>query len=776
MSNRELLYSRPKEEEFPQKDIITLKKLFLRLIYHWPYFLITLIVALACAYLYCYYTIPTYRASATLLIDQEKKGASIGNDQLLEGFTLGEGTNNLDNQMMVLSSRTLVGKVIDELDLGIEYYQRGPFNKIALYPDHPIVIVSEITDTLPKDVEFIFKYLNNNEFKLYAKSIGNIKLDTISSFGSIITFMGCRFRIERNTDDFRGENKKKIYFINHDRRKLVESFRNRIEVNPTSKLGTIVKLSIEGTNKTLDRDFLNKLTDFFLNNSLEKKNQGAVRTIQFIDDQLIGISDSLVITENKLQQFRSRNKVMNLSAQGQVIIDQAMSLENERARLVIEANYFNYLSEYLVKDNAGQAPIAPATMGITDPGLTRLVEDLTDLQGQYYSRSLGEKNPLQNQLAQRVRNTKEALKETLNGVKRSNMLAMNEITEQIHTINSQAAALPVTERELLGIERKYKLNDELYTFLLEKRAEAQIRKASNMPDNEVIDPPDTEILPISPKKSLIYSIAMIVAIFIPLIWIVIDDTLNNKVREDEDIKKITGIPITGHIPHSLLKNNSAIVDESGSHASESFRSLRSRMQFLTKGAKTPVILITSTMPKEGKTFTAINLASAFSLTGKRTIIVDFDLRKPKLYNEFDLDNNQGVSTWLIGKDNLLDVIKETKYENLYVIPGGPIPPNPSELIAMERTKELLDFLKERYDCIIIDSSPIGTVTDTYHLLSMVDTTVLIVRQNITLLDLLNNNLQELVFSDVKSISVVVNDLGPEYKRYGYSGDYVFKYS
>ena len=302
--------------------------------------------------------------------------------------------------------------------------------------------------------------------------------------------------------------KAEIQFIFHSRKKLVESYRNRMKVEKVSKTGTIVKLSLEGTNKTMDMEFLNKLTEIFLNNSLDKKNQEAVRTIQFIDDQLIGISDSLVITENKLQQFRSRNRVMNLSAQGQVIIDQAMSLENEKARLGIEANYYNYLADYLAKDNVGQAPIAPATMGITDPGLTKLVADLADLQGQFYSKSLGEKNPLQSQLAQRVRNTKEALRETLNGVRRSNNMAMSEITEQIRTVNAQASALPVTERQLLGIERKYKLNDELYTFLLEKRAGAQIQKASNMPDNEVIDPSEADVLPVKPKKLLIYLLAI----------------------------------------------------------------------------------------------------------------------------------------------------------------------------------------------------------------------------------------------------------------------------
>ena len=311
---------------------------------------------------------------------------------------------------------------------------------------------------------------------------------------------------------------------------------------------------------------------------------------------------------------------------------------------------------------------------------------------------------------------------------RANNLARSEITEQIRTVNAQATALPVTERQLLGIERKFKLNDELYTFLLEKRAEAQIQKASNMPDNEIIDPSEADILPVKPKKHLIYLLALMAGIGFPLVWILIADSFSNKVKEDEDIKRITDIPISGHIPHSRMKKNTVVLDEPGSSTAEAFRSLRSRMQFFTKEALTPVILITSSMPDEGKTFTAINLASVYSLIGKKTVLVGFDLRKPKIYTDFGLGNDNGVSTWLIGKDGLQDIIKETHYENLSVITAGPVPPNPSELIALEKTEELFKLLKENYECIIIDSSPIGIVSDSFHLSKLADTTILVVRQ------------------------------------------------
>jgi capsular exopolysaccharide synthesis family protein len=352
---------------------------------------------------------------------------------------------------------------------------------------------------------------------------------------------------------------------------------------------------------------------------------------------------------------------------------------------------------------------------------------------------------------------------------------MSEITEQIRTVNAQATALPVTERQLLGIERKYKLNDELYTFLLEKRAGAQIQKASNMPDNEVIDTSEEEIEPIKPRTTFIYLLALLAGTGLPFLWILVTEAFNNKVREDEDITRIIDIPIIGHVPHCKLKKNTILIDEPASQAAEAFRSLRSRMQFFTKEVKAPVILITSSMPKEGKTLTAINLAIGYSLLGKKTVLVDFDLRNPEIYSAFSLGNEKGVSTWLLGKDGLQDVIRETPYENLFIIPAGPVPPNPAELSALEKTDELFKLLKEKYECIIIDSSPIGIVSDAFNLAILADTCLIIVRQNMTLKDLLENTVKELRTSDIKSISLLVNDLGPEYNRYGYNGRYSYSY-
>jgi tyrosine-protein kinase Etk/Wzc len=294
-----------------------------------------------------------------------------------------------------------------------------------------------------------------------------------------------------------------------------------------------------------------------------------------------------------------------------------------------------------------------------------------------------------------------------------------------------------------------------------------------MPDNEIIDVSNADKVPVKPKKQIIYLIALFTGFGLPLIWILITDIFNTKVKGDDDIKRIADIPIAGHIPRSLIKMNTVVFEESDSRVAEAFRLLRSRMQFFTKEAKSPVILITSTMPTEGKTFTAINLASVYSLIGKKTVIVGFDLRKPKIFNDFGLDNTHGISSWLIGKDRFEDIIKPTRFNNLSIISAGPIPPNPSELIAGKKTEELIMLLRNKFEYIIIDSAPIGTVSDTFHIAAFADACLLIVRQKITLKFMLEDTIKELLASDIKGLSVVMNDYGPEYNRYGYGGKYSY---
>lgn len=737
----------------------------------WYLVLISLVVAFFTAHVYISKSIPVYSVSASILINENRGNSSL-NDQFLQGFGLPAAAQNIQNQIMILTSRGLVERVLEELPFQLEFYYRTFNNILPIYPEFPIEIVNLAGTGLPNDVEFEFIYVDSNNFILNTDSKAPFELHTQASFGDTIDIPGGSIQIDRgNTNFLSQKTDERFYFINHNKAKLVKNYIRRLKVEQISRDGTILLVNIAGTNRAKEVDFINMLTDVFISLSLDKKNLEAARRIQFIDDQLIGITDSLVLTENRLQQFRSRNKVMDLSAQGQAIIDQLVALENERARFAIETNYYNYLYEYLHRDINDEMPVAPATMGISDPGLMRLVAELAELQGQASNRSLGEMNPLQNQLIQRIKNTKEALLETLNGLRQANSISVEENNAQIRRLNNQAAALPGTERQLLGIERKFRLNDELYTFLLERRSELQMQKASNVPDNEVVDYGNVQdVKIISPNILQIQMLAFIIGVLLPLSLIFLFDFLDKTVKTD-DIETRYSLPVAAKIPHNLLKTNTVVFESPDSVIAESFRMLRSKMQFFTKEIKSPVILLTSSLPEDGKTFVAINLASAYSLMGKKTILVGFDLRKPKIFADFNLGNETGLSTWLIGKDKLQDVIKPTAYENLFLISSGPVPPNPSELTALPKTEELIIFLRKNFDCIIIDSSPIGLVSDTYYIASLADSCLFVIRNEKTLKINLERTVNDMKISDIRSISLVINDLHLDNNHYGYSGKY-----
>jgi capsular exopolysaccharide synthesis family protein len=760
----------------PKQDDVDLGKLFFLMLSNWPWFALAIVIFLSSAWVYIRFTVPTWSTSATVLIEEGNKGQSVlGSDKILEGFGLRPGMQNLDNQLLILTSRRTIEKTLAELPFDNEYYYRGKINKMPLYPESPIRVIADTTGKVPRDVEYEFNLIDDNSFNLEADFGDLVKFHTKASFGDTIDVRGGKLRIEKMPDGFMDEFKNRsLYFTLHSRDKLADSYRAKLKAAPASKEGTIINISLEGTNRQMDADFLGRLIQVFLNNNLEKKNLEAVRTINFIDEQLLGISDSLNITEDKLQKFRSENRVMDMSAQGQQIIEHAMQLENERAKLVIESNYYGYLTEYLSK-NTGELPIAPATMGITDPGLTRLVVELTDLQSQYYSKSFTDKNPMQALVAQRLRNTKDALSETLRGVTRANELAMKENREQIRSVNASAATLPKTERELLGIERQFKLNDVLYSFLIEKKAEAQIQKASNTPDNEIVDSPKPAKDPVAPSPMKTYLIALLAALGLPFITILFLKSINNIVKDEEELKKITDLPIAGHIPHGEVESRLMVLSDPSSNIAEAFRSLRARIQFFTRETKSPVILVTSSMPEEGKTFTAINLASIYSLMGKKTILVGFDLRKPKIYGDFKIPNDKGISTWLIGRDNLEDVIVKSSHQDLDILPAGPIPPNPAELILSEKTAHLIAELKNRYEFIVIDSAPIGTVADSMTLSALSDATIILVRHGRTIAPLLSSTLEGIKANGINGMSILVNDIQSGKLGYGYYTKYGYDY-
>ena len=756
-------------------NTIKLRKIVRLIARRWYFFVVTLAGTILLAFLYIRYTMPKYRVTASIMFSEETDARFSERESLLGGYHLQPGSQNIDNQIFVLSSWPLINRTLDGLDFETDYYIRGRIMRESCYPDNPIRVVFDTTQWVPYNLEFTVSYESLSTFRVRVEENDLVALDTVVTFGKTIPIGEGTFSVVPMPNYYevtgRGQD---IHFRTTHREDLIEVYMNRLVVEPVFRDGTIVMVSLQGTNRQKDIDFLNRLITEFISSNLEQKNYEASRIIDFIDAQLVNVSDSLLITEERLQNFRARNQIMDISAQGQQLIQQAVRLEDERARLQLEANYYEYLAEYLKNESSMEAPVAPASMGITDPLLTTLMQELSDLQLEYFSGHTAQRSLRQSQLAQQLKNTKQSLQEVLKGVITANRMAMQENESQLKNLNAQARRLPVTERQLLGIERKFNLNEALYTFLLQRRAEAQIQKASSQPDNKIVSSARASRHPVSPNKPLVYALALLLGLMIPSGFLILSGAVSDRITTEEELKLLTDLPVIGHIPHSNLKFQTAVLSDPQSVQAEAFRSLRTRIQFFTKEAPSPVILVTSSIPGEGKTFVAVNLASAYSLTGKRTVLLGFDLRRPSLSPDFNLDNSRGISTYLIGKDPLEDIIQGSGFRNLDIIPSGPIPPNPAELAASEKSRALFDELRMIYDFIIVDTSPFGVVSDGFNQAVMADANIFVVRFNKSMKRPMLETLSETRQMGIRGMSILVNDYRSGRGPYRYAHNYRYE--
>ena len=758
-----------------QNEIVKFKKLITMVLVNRYWFLLFMSISLAAAIIYNRYAIPSYRTSSSVLIVGGEQSSFSGlESQLMEGFGMQAGAENIDNQIIILNSRRLIGIALDELPFDGDIYRKSFLKKASFYPMEPIKL-SAGKDGPPINKEFVFQHIEGRQYRLSLKD-DDMKVDTLCEYGAEVEIAGGSFIIMVNPEFAEELNMKtKIYFSFYDRKTLIENYRTQLKVINASRDGTILDISLEGTNKTKDVHFLDKLVEVYMRDNLEKKNHEANRIIGFIDNQLVDVSDSLMVTENQLQEYRSRNRIMDVSAQSQQIIEQALNLENDQASLSLQRNYYVYLDDYLTKDKNDEVPIAPTTMGIEDPLLNQSMQELAGLQAEYFSSGGGEKNPMQSQLELRIMNNKQSLRETLQGIMRANSMAISENAKQINSLNERAARLPEKERQLLGFERKFNLNNVLYTYLLQKRAEAQLQKASNKPDNEIIDTADADIEPISPMKMMIYIFAVLLGGVLPFLVLLIKDATRSKISSEEELQHITSLPIVGHIPHSRLSYNAVVLTEPQSILTEAFRRLRTRLEFFTRVIDSSVILVTSSMPGEGKTFSAINLASAYSLAGKKTLIIGFDLRRPTLSSSFNMNEDIGLSSYLIGKVSLKEAIVKTEYANLSLLPSGPIPPNPSELATSEKATKMLSELRKQYDYIIVDSAPIGVVSDNYPIAAVADATLILVRHDHSNKRYLRSTLNEMDAYGIKGMCLLVNDVRVKGNYHSYNYNYKYNY-
>jgi tyrosine-protein kinase Etk/Wzc len=478
-----------------------------------------------------------------------------------------------------------------------------------------------------------------------------------------------------------------------------------------------------------------------------------------------------------------KNSFIDLSREGTLIQNRLEKFENEKTTFELQLQYYEYLSEYLNIENAGGTIISPSVMGITDQVLIRLVNELSA-----YQKELGKigfnisgDQPAFVLMNKQMDEARQALRENVRNGIAGLKLSVAESDRKISGVEIEINRLPSTERKLINIQRKFDLNNTVYTYLLEKRSESGIARASNVSDNRIIDAASqySSVL-IKPKTRINYFIALILGFLLPIVILLLIDFFNDKVIDKKDIEGKTKVPVIGYISHSEGKNEIAVVEKPGSSLAESFRSVRTAIKYFVKENKVAVIAVSSTISSEGKTFISINLAAITAMLGKKVLLIGLDLRKPRINKVFEFENSPGMSSYLSGNCEYEDIIRKTQIDNLYYAPSGPIPPNPAELIETEQMRKFMERAKKEFDYIVIDTPPVAIVTDTLLLAPYVDVNLFIVRQRYTsrntleLVEQLNNH------GELKNMAIVINDinLSGYYgygMRYGYSMGYGYSY-
>ncbi len=776
-----------------QEETIDIKSLIFKYLRHWYWFVIALGMALTIAYFYNKFSETVYRTSATVLIRDDRKGG-FRPGQFMGELDLFSPRRNIYNEMAIIKSYSLVDTTIRQMDVKTSYYNIGrivgEIRKTEIYKNTPFIARYE-PDNVPKNTPFNVKIISENEYEI---SIGN---NTRFGFGSSgftndvrrVRF-GEEFRINGSalslylTDNYRPESHigREYIFVVNSLRSLVSQYRSMITVEPLNPDVSIVEVTFEATNAERASDFLNRLTENYIYQGLDEKNQIAHNTIRFIDQQIDVTTDSLYLAESSLQEFRSKHQLMDISHQANQLFSELSELDKEKAVHKVKAQYYDYLLEYLDEGRDFVEMLSPSAMGIQDMLLNKLVSDLTTL---YTERSRAllsstEYNPYLRTLDKEIETTKKALRENINNIIRSNEILLADLDNRINTLESRINMLPSTERELIGIQRKFNLSDATYNYLMEKRAEAGIALASNLPDNKIIDAARNSGI-ISPKKNRNYFIALVLGLIFPMGIIYLNDFFNTKIRDKKDVTSMVKYPVIGVIPHLRHASRSKVInliafEETKSPATEAFRALRANLSFMASDKKSKIVTVTSAKSEEGKTFTAVNLASVLSLSGKKTLVLSADLRKPRIYQEFNIKKDPGLANYLIGKAKLENIIQQTSQnENLYAITSGTMPPNPSELIETDKMSNMLQMLKNKYDYIIIDTPPIGIVPDAIPVLIASDLVLFIVREKFSdksSLEFLNDFAQK---TKISNIAIEINDVKTGRSGYGYSYSYGYGY-
>lgn len=779
---------------FENQSTFDFKGFLLKIAGYWKWFLISLAICFFIAYQVNIRKEKIYGLETLISVKEESNPLFTSNTSLT--FNWGGVSDEVQTITTTLQSRSHNELVVEKLQYYIDYLVQGEYNLIDAYGAVPFELeldkkkgqltgaLISITFVSESVYELKITFENSSVPLIHyadaSRSTTNVVVGEFKKRFKVgqevaLPFLNWRLKIKDNPGFYKGNE----YFVRfNDFDGTVSNYKG-IGVRADDKGGSVLTLSMQGTNKARLVDYLNATVKMLIKRQLDSKNQFATNTIAFIDSTLVSMESQLKETGNELKSFRKDKNIIDVEDGGVKFSDRILKYDVEKDEITRKIAYYNSLRSYLKSSVDYSKLPAPSVAGIEDPNIVVNVSKLIALSTQRSEMAYAVKSEkIFKDFDNQMLAVKNVLLENIVTAKQSLQYDLATVNSKIGASESVIKQLPEDQQELIKIKRKYDLSDNIYTTFLQKRSEADIVKAANLSDIHFIDPAkDVGGGLIGPKTSVNYVLALFLGILIPLIVVLIIFFVNNSIQNTDELSNLTKIPLIGVIGVNRDKTELAVYNKPKSALSESFRAIRSSLQFLYKkqnveGAKT--LMITSSVSGEGKTFCSINIATVFALSEKKTVIVGLDLRKPKLFEEFNLNNDKGVVNYLINESSVEEITNATEIPFLDVILSGPIPPNPAELIISERLGDLMRELKQKYDYIILDTPPVGLVSDALELDQYCDVTLYIVRQNFSkkdMITLLNNRVKR---GELKNTSIVLNGFENKAKYgtgYGYGYGY-----
>ena len=746
-------YQQEEENDF------NLKELLYRYLAYWKWFAVSFLIALSSAFIYLRYQTPVYNIQSSILIKDEKKG--LGQDAMLKELDIFSSNKVVDNEIEILKSYTLMEKVVNDLNLQVSYFTKENFRiEEELYAESPVRLqfrqVNEQVYLEPLDLRIIDqKHAQFNGIKI------PVNREVKTAFGIF-------------TLSLTGKNPeiKDLTITVSPVAKVAEGLLTSLKVEPSSKMSSVLLLSIEDAKPYRGRDVINKLVNVYNLAGLEDKNEVAANTLRFIEDRLVLISRDLTDVEKSVENYKSREGITDISAESSLFLESVQENDNQLSQIKIQQSVLNNIDQY-VRNKENATGTVPATLGISDPTLLGLIESLSELESRRAEavQMVKAGNPIVSAIDDQIRGIKSNLSENLQTLRKSLAITRQQLESRNNRMEGMIKTVPGKERALVDITRQQGIKNNLYVYLLQKREETALSYASAVSDSRTIDLARNSAKPVKPVKRNIYLLFALMGMAVPFAIIYLIDLLNDKIRSRRDIEKATDAPILADI--SFSEHYEAIIVSSSSRniMGEQIRSLRTNLSFLNPGKGVQSILFTSTMSGEGKSFISLNLGASLAMTGKKTIILELDMRKPKLHAALKMPNKLGLSNYLIGKATLDEIIFPVAgQDNYYIITCGDIPPNPAELLLTDRLADLYRELRETFDYIITDAPPVGIVTDAQILEQQADATLFVLRHEFTPKERLKG--LDMLFREkkFKNLNVVFNAV-KQGGKYGYGYGY-----